>query len=369
MTSQRNGATLGIEIDFLPVGDGESSGDAIAVRWGNLYGSRSEQVVVIVDGGFSDDGVELVTHLDKYYGTDTVDIVISTHPDNDHANGLRVVLEKLSVGQLWMHLPWDHSPEIQAAKAMGFRSPRILDKFEQNMAAAANLEDIAGTLGIPIIEPFAGTATPDGVLQVLSPTREYYRRLLGEVADSEKGALSSALSRAGALLSAAAQHLVPEDLNRETLTDWGDTTPQNNSSVIALIRYDSQNALLTADAGMPPLGMVADILEVGGIAPGGLSFMQVPHHGSRRNVGPTVLTRILGEKGRAEKNGTAFVSAAKDSPKHPAKKVTNAFLRRGYPVHGTEGQKKWHYKDAPARDDYTTSTAYPLHGQVPDDEG
>jgi hypothetical protein len=27
---------IGYEIDFLPVGEGEKSGDAIALRWGNL---------------------------------------------------------------------------------------------------------------------------------------------------------------------------------------------------------------------------------------------------------------------------------------------------------------------------------------------
>jgi hypothetical protein len=115
--------------------------------------------------------------------------------------------------------------------------------------------------------------------------------------------------------------------------------------------------------------MAADILEAAGLAPGRLGFVQVPHHGSRRNVGPTVLTRLLGEKGQTESKGVGFVSAAKDSDKHPAKKVTNAFLRRGYPVHGTEGRHKWHHRNAPARVDYVSSSPYPLHMQVPEDEG
>jgi hypothetical protein len=44
------------EIDFLPVGDGARSGDAIALRYGNLEGTRAEQTVVVIDGGFTDDG-------------------------------------------------------------------------------------------------------------------------------------------------------------------------------------------------------------------------------------------------------------------------------------------------------------------------
>jgi hypothetical protein len=42
---------MGYEIDFLPVGNGEKSGDAIAFRFGNLSGSRDEQFVAVVDGG------------------------------------------------------------------------------------------------------------------------------------------------------------------------------------------------------------------------------------------------------------------------------------------------------------------------------
>ena len=44
---------MGYEIDFLPVGD--KSGDAIALRYGNLFGQRTEQTVVVVDGGSEDD--------------------------------------------------------------------------------------------------------------------------------------------------------------------------------------------------------------------------------------------------------------------------------------------------------------------------
>ena len=49
----------GYEIDFLPVGD-KKGGDAIAVRFGNLYGGREEQRVIVIDGGFKETATELV---------------------------------------------------------------------------------------------------------------------------------------------------------------------------------------------------------------------------------------------------------------------------------------------------------------------
>jgi len=89
------GATMGFEVDFLAVGEGEKSGDAIVVRWGDLAGQRAEQKVLIIDGGTLEAGKNLVNHVQNYYGTTYVDAVLCTHPDIDHACGLKVVLEEL----------------------------------------------------------------------------------------------------------------------------------------------------------------------------------------------------------------------------------------------------------------------------------
>lgn len=54
-------------------------------------------------------GAALVEHIKKYYKTDHVDYVVNTHPDADHASGLLVILENLSVGELWLHRSWENS--------------------------------------------------------------------------------------------------------------------------------------------------------------------------------------------------------------------------------------------------------------------
>ena len=101
---------MGYEIDFLPVGKESRSGDAILLRYGNLGGGRDEQTVVLIDGGFRDTADSILTHLNKYYGTLTIDLVISTHPDADHINGLREIFDRIgkehiAVRELWMHRP------------------------------------------------------------------------------------------------------------------------------------------------------------------------------------------------------------------------------------------------------------------------
>ncbi len=48
----------GYEIDFLPVGNGDRSGDAIAMR----YGTPNNYKVIVYDGGTKESGKALVDH-------------------------------------------------------------------------------------------------------------------------------------------------------------------------------------------------------------------------------------------------------------------------------------------------------------------
>ena len=360
----------GIEIDFTPVGNESKAGDAICFRYGNLEGSRDEQTVVVVDGGFKESGEALVEHIKKYYKTENVDIVVSTHPDQDHVNGLHVVLEELSVGELWIHKAWDRSDLVAESKRLNWKSARVDDKYEGNFSAASDLVDLAESKAIPILEPFSGLRTTDEVVTVLSPTESYFEELMAEL-DSGKQSLAGSLAAELAnKISAAAEKLVGESHTIETLTDIGVTSNQNNSSVVLLIRFGDYATLLTGDAGMPPLEAVADQLDELELSAGQLDFVQVPHHGSRKNVGPTVLNRILGSrKTEGAKTGSAFVSVPKSSDKHPAKKVMNAFRRRGYPVIGTEGSSKRWSRNAPDREGWSTADSYPHYSRVPEDDG
>jgi len=88
------------------------------------------------------------------------------------------------------------------------------------------------------------------------------------------------------------------------------------------VGHDNHHLLLTGDAGVPALERAADFAEFHGLDLRAVDFSQVTHHGSKRNVGPSILNRILGPKlGSPNLTKVAFVSASKDgAPKHPAKK-------------------------------------------------
>jgi len=163
---------------------------------------------------------------------------------------------------------------------------------------------------------------------------------------------------------------VPESLHSETLREGGTTSPQNNTSVISQLTLDGSRFLFTGDAGIPALTHALDVLEAEGWQQTDLKFVQIPHHGSRRNVGPAVLDRLLGPEITDAKVGSAYVSAPAKNPehKHPSKKVLNAFRRRGYHPYATQGRSIVYPHNVPLRAGYVSIDPLPFYTQV-EDEG
>ena len=335
------------EIDFIPVGSGKRSGDAICFR----YGTPGNYKVVVYDGGTKDSGTKLVQHIRQHYGVEHVDYVVCSHPDADHASGLSVVLEELSVGELWMHRPWYYSSTIRDY----FRDGRITDKsleerLREKMSAAHTLEQIAEEKGIPHFEPFQGAQI--GPFYVLSPSKDWYiHELIPAFSKSpeqkakntnESWTLKSIFDAA----SAAVEHML-ENWDIETLRESVTTSAENESSVVLFGTVAERGILLMGDAGIQALSGAANYAEQCGVSiPNHVRFAQVPHHGSRNNVSPSVLDRLIGPKLTApteENSVTAFVSAAKESETHPRKAVVNAFIRRGAKVLQTKGQSMRHH--------------------------
>jgi beta-lactamase superfamily II metal-dependent hydrolase len=131
---------------------------------------------------------------------------------------------------------------------------------------------------------------------------------------------------------------------------------------------DGKHILFTGDAGVPALTLAAERAEALGFhLPSQLELVQIPHHGSKHNVGPTILDRILGPKDQQQTAlvRAAVVSAAPEGePKHPSKRVTNAFHRRGAFVHATQGATKLHQHDAPPRNGWNDVPALPFYDRV-----
>ncbi len=320
-----------IQIDFLPVDSGEKSGDAIAFRYGD-FSDRSLYQVVVIDGGTKDSGNRLVEHINEFFDTNHVDLVVCTHPDGDHASGLRQVLNQCSVGELWIHKPWEHSEHVRDL----FHDGRITDnslseRLQKGYTYAFELCELANAKGIDVREPFAGRTSEDGAITVLGPTVDFYRELIPDFARSTQAKqilLEKALSGFERAIS-----WIGESLNYETLSEDGETSAENSSSAVLLFQFAGRKYLFTGDAGITSLKKVIEFSKSEGIDISRVFMMQVPHHGSKRNISPSVLDAITCDQ--------AYVSVSKDArpEKHPSKKVTNAYNRRGAKVYKTAGSK------------------------------
>lgn len=323
------------EVDYLWVGEHTNTGDAIACRFTNP--DTQNKAVMIIDGGFRETGDRLADHVEEFYETSTVDLMVCTHPDDDHIMGLFAVLERLTVRRLLVHRPSRYGYTDSDA----VKSDRVEELVDLALANGAVVDD----------SYYAGTSYFGGALAIAGPSEDYYVDLLREQEDVSTSALAR-LSHVAPTFTAAVVRKVKSLFGDpgETMTgDNGGTSPRNNSSIILDLQVEDARVLFTGDAGAPALERASDHLDDVGRSGPVINVFDVPHHGSRHNLTPELLDRVLGYRG-VDTRGHAIASVGKEAVDHPRPEVANAIKRRGYPVFCTRGTSLWwRSSDAPDR--------------------
>jgi len=366
------------EVEFLAVGEGCRAGDAIVIRYGEVNAYK----LMVVDGGTAETGKNLVAHLKGQFGENvTLEHVVLTHSDADHASGLREVLREIPVANLWLHIPWLLADEaIHLFKSKKWTKETLSAAIKKEYDIVSELVDIAAAKQhTHIYYPFQGSQI--GPFRVLSPRRTTYLHLLPQfektpepdqqvleaanmwIGKAPNGLLRELFEKARAKVS----NWWPETWSEERLQDGGLTSASNESSVVLYADTgDGRRMLLTGDAGVNALWWSIHHAKEHGHVLKAFTFVQIPHHGSRRNVGPTVLNELLGPIRPEGSNShfTAFVSAPKEDDQHPRKIVLNAFIRRGGRVLATQGQNKVHWGGFPPRPGYVAVEPLPFSTQV-----
>ena len=350
----------GFEIDFLPVGENSCSGDAICVRYGT---AETGYEINVIDGGYGSTTQSIIDHIDANYGRPTgIDNVVLTHADRDHAAGLIGILEHYEVGALWMNRPWLYADQVIHHFHGNWTLSGLIQHLRDEFDKLVELEKIAQRKGIPICEPFQGARI--GGFVVLAPSKERYISLIPCLDQAPQTYTKTALDWLGEVARKAIA-FVKETWTGETLSENPEqTSASNESSVIQVALIDQKLIVLTGDTGPDGLNEAADALAAYGVFQP--YFFQVPHHGSRRNVTPSALNRWLGEPlaQPGQTRGVAFCSAAADDDEHPRKKVVNAFIRRGYPVHTTNGIAKSYRHNLPSRPNWSSSLPESFSSEV-----
>jgi len=360
-----------LEIEFLPVGEGSRAGDAIAVRYETSPGYFG---LIVIDGGTIASGEAMVEYLQAlcHGNTPIVSDLVVSHPDQDHSSGARVILENVEVRRVWTHVPWWHVDEaLPHFKSTRWTKDGLEKCLRQEYDVIDDIVALAIDKGAAIQEPFAGDTI--GPFTVLSPPRWAYPVLLANFPDTPAPAAPSAGLGALGLLSAGlgavtkAVQSLTESWMMEWLRDGGVTSPRNESSVVLYGQFDGwKPVLLTADAGNIGLTWAAETADGLGLPLQDFDLAQIPHHGSRRNVGPTILDRLIGGRQWFDTTSrfTAVVSAPKDDADHPRKIVLNAFMRRGAKVLATQGSQICWGAGFPHRPGYGPAGTMPFSTMV-----
>jgi beta-lactamase superfamily II metal-dependent hydrolase len=335
-----------LEIDFLAVGENSKSGDAIAMRFGNLTGGKwNSQYVVVVDGGDSSAGEAMIGHIRGNYNSKRIDRVILTHPDGDHASGLRKVLREMVVGKVWMHRPWNHWKELYKYCQDGrITTNSFGERLRRDYDYADQIENIAQERNVPIFAPRQGnsfTVDDEKLITVLGPGKDFYLNMIQE---SDKTPRMLTESTAKSFSHVKVQKYETMDISTENLAPVSEpTSPENNMSLVLYLTIAGKKILLTGDAGCDGLYKAIYYAKQSNFDLKNLDLLQVPHHGSRHNLSQGILSELYAPIG--------VISCARNGePSHPSQIVVNSLIRRGIAPYCTKGNSLHWRVNVPSRD-------------------
>ena len=298
----------GLEIDMLSLGNADS---ILVTRWNNGLAER-----VLIDGG-EQSSAPVVRSFLRGQGISYLDHVVCSHYHDDHAAGLIELLKDntLAVGRLWTHLELNHI-DVQSIINQAKKYPNLKEAnvIMESLETHVSLVQTALDRKIPLSEPFKGQNI--GFLTVCGPSVDFYKEIIAEMANENY--YSSKSTGTAVILKLLEDHA---DKSSDSLLDNPKTDPLNNTSTILATSIGDDVYVFTADAGAEALAAAVRDYQITGC-----KWMQIPHHGSRRNITQGLIEAFSPQ--------TAFVSAV-GNKKHPRRAVVNAFKNQGAKVYST----------------------------------
>ena len=331
---------MSYEVDFIGSKKVEKDYDAIAFRY--LPQNSSRWTICVFDGGTSEVGEALAEHLNAYYLNNLpkeIDMVFCSHPDLDHASGLTHILQNYTVRYLVMNRPWLYVDELYEKVKDGRITKDSLERtLREKYKFIDELETLAKRQRNCQIIPGIAESGLFPEMTIVSPTKAFY---IQSLVDSDKTPAMDLATESRSAQSLALNAFNAIDKWPRTIWEEDDiregeiTSAENESSIVLRVQPQGDNPfLLLGDVGCKGLTVAMDYADAIKKSLNECDFVQIPHHGGRHNVSPSVLDRLIGRKVAqdATPSKTAFVSVGKDSD-HPRKCVTNAFITRGCRVY------------------------------------
>lgn len=313
-------------IDFIYVADGDG-----IIIWGRNPNERD--YVFFLDGGNQEFGIKIVEHYRKWiepylYQTKTI-AFINSHPHADHINGLIEIVKELGKEMTW-GIYNDPVKFISEELRLNIKQSALrnedkdIEHLYKSFKKVQELNDLCEQYGIEKKEALSDVFNYKEI-KIISPSREFYTSKVQTFTNIDF------LKRVDYTKSFSSINESDELLKPCAIVDEkNDASPENNSAtIIELIDSKNERYLLTSDAGVEAF----DDMEKNGFTSENLNFVQLPHHGSRRNISTNWIGKFAPKM---------FLISAEGNQKHPRRAVISCIKRnlpdcKTYSTHKNKG--------------------------------
>lgn len=313
-------------IDFVYVGDG----DAIIVWARN---PNIADYVFFIDGGNAGNGQKIVNHYQTNIKPHLLQSkaigFINSHPHNDHINGLIEIVELL--GSEMSFAIYNDPVEFistelreQIKKSYLAKEDDDISHLYESFEKVQKLNELCTQHNLKRSSALTDSNILNNDIKILSPTREFYQEKVQQFTNIEFLKQKDFSQKPPTIFD-------DEVTSPCTIVDEiNDASPENlTSTVLQLTDSSGKKYILTADAGVESF----DDMENNGFNNENINLVQLPHHGSRRNVSSAWLVRF---------NPKMYIASAAGNVKHPRRAVVNCIKRNlpntsTYSTHTSKG--------------------------------
>lgn len=298
-------------IDFVYVGDGDG-----IIIWGR--NPNEFDIVLFLDGGNQGFGSKIVAHYKEWikpylYENRRIGF-INSHPHADHINGLIELVKELGEEMTWgiYNDPVKFITEElkENIKQSALRNEDAdIDHLYKSFQKVQELNDLCVQFNIEKKEALSD-AFKFNEIKIVSPSRAFY---------TSKVQLFTNIDFLKSVDYSKSFNEVFENIEAlkpcEVVDEKNDASPENlSATVIELIDSNNKRYLLTSDAGVESF----NDMENNGFTTENLVIVQLPHHGSRRNISTNWIGKFDPEM---------FLISAEGNKKHPRKAVLSCIKK------------------------------------------
>ncbi len=313
-------------IDFLYVGDG----DAIII-WARK--PEDYDTVIFLDGGNTGDGQKVIDHFRTWIEPNLQNRKIlgflNSHPHEDHINGLLEIVEYFGERMSFAIyndpvecITEEHKERIHHSYLDG-EDPDITHLY-QTFEQIEKLNKMCSQYNIKRLHAYKETGIVADTITILSPSRDFYVNMVQYFTDVDF-LKTVDYAKKSSIVDEELESTKPCDIVDEA----DDASPENlTGTVLQLTTSDGGKIILTSDAGVDAF----DYMDGDGFDTRNIHCVQLPHHGSRRNINSKWIKKF---------NPRFYIVSAEGNAKHPRKAVVNC-IKRNLPncnVYSTHSSK------------------------------